>query len=106
MFSTNTSQNETIVNDKTPLSPREMYRISRHISVDWETVGGLNDISKEERMNIRSNSNYHDDCSRAEKILSMVTNRERFSREALARCFEEMQKLQLSKPVRDGLWRM
>ena len=83
-----------------------MCRISRRISVDWETAGGLNDISKDERMNIRSNSNYHDDCSRAEKILSIVANKEGFSREALARCFEEMQKLELSKPVRDGLWRM
>ena len=94
VLSTNTSQNETVVNDETPLSPREMYTVSRCIGVEWDTLGGLMGISKEERMDIRYNSNYHDHCSRAEKILSIVTNKEGFSREALARCFEEMQKLE------------
>ena len=105
VLSTNTSQNETIVSDETPLSPREMYRISLRVGVKWNTFGGLMGISKE-RIDIGSNINYHEHCSRAEKILSIVTNKEGFSREALARCFEEMQKLELSKPVRDGLWRM
>ena len=94
------------MNDKTKLSPREMYRISRRISVDWDTFAGLMNISKEKRNNIGSNKNYHDDCSRAEKILSIVTNKEGFSRKKLARCFEEIQKLELVKPVKEGLWRM
>ena len=47
MSSANTSQNETNMNNhETPLSPREICRFSRRISVDWDTLGGLMGISK------------------------------------------------------------
>ena len=105
MSSPNTSQNEANMNE-TPLSPREICRFSRRISVDWDTLGGLMGISKERRDNIASNNNYYDDCAQAEKILSIVTNKEGFSRQVLARCFEEMQKFELIKPLKDGLWRV
>ena len=107
MSSANTSQNETNMNNhETPLSPREICRFSRCISVDWYTLGGLMDIREERRDNIASNNNYYDDCARAEKVLSIVTNKEGFSRQVLAQCFEEMQRFELIKPVEDGLWRV
>ncbi|CAB4003655.1 ---NA---, partial [Paramuricea clavata] len=89
----------------TPLSPREMSRLSRRIVVEWDHLAGLMDISREERDNIRYSLVYHDNCSRAEKILAIFNNREGFSREKLAGCLKEIQKLDLIEKVRTGEWR-
>ena len=89
----------------TPLSAREMSRLSRRIVVEWDNLAGLMDIPRAERDDIRYSLIYNDGRSRAEKILDIFNNKEDFSREKLARCLDEIQQLDLIKPVITGEWR-
>ena len=93
------------VRDNTPLSSREMYRLSQRIVVDWERLAGLMDITRAERDEIRYSLLYYDSRSRAEKVLSIFNRREDFSREKLAGCLEEIQQLEFVEPVTTGEWR-
>ncbi|CAB4031492.1 Hypothetical predicted protein, partial [Paramuricea clavata] len=88
----------------TPLSSREMYRLSKCI-VDWDSLAGLMDIAREERNNIRNNTLYHDDCARAEKILSMFNHKNGFTREKLTNCLQGIKRLDLISPIITGKWR-
>jgi phosphoribosyl 1,2-cyclic phosphodiesterase len=84
-----------------------MSRLSRRIPVEWDHLAGLMDIPRAQRDNIRrSDKIYTDHRSRAEKILAIFNNREDFSRKRLARCLEEIQQLDLVKPIITGKWRM
>ncbi len=97
---------EMQLRDDTRLSSREMYRLSQRIVVDWEALAGLMNITRAERDEIRFNYFlYNDSRSRAEKILSIVNQREDFSREELAARLEEIQQLELVEPVTTGEWR-
>ena len=89
----------------TPLSPREMYRLSRCIAIDWECLAALIGIDKAEREDIRYNIRYHDARSRAEKILAIFNYMEGFSRETLTQHLKEILKFELIKPVTTGEWR-
>ena len=92
--------------DDTPLSPREMSRLSRKFSVsDSYNLADIMGISNKERENIRSNPIYSDGCSCAEKFLSIFNHRENFSRKALGDCLRDIQKLDLIAPVITGEWR-
>ena len=97
------SENEQLVN--TRLSSRELYRLSRSIAVDWENLAGLLDIPAEDRNIIRSNNKYHDDRSRAEKMLSFFNRSKDFSRKKLASCLKEIERLDLVEPMSNGKWR-
>ncbi len=96
---------EVPLRDDTPLSSREMYRLSKHIVVDWDRLAGLMDITRAERDDIRYSLLYNDSRSRAEKFLSIFNRTEDFSREKLAGCLEEIQQLELVEPVITGKWR-
>ncbi len=72
---------EVPLRDDTPLSSREMYRLSQRIVVDWERLAGLMNITRAERDEIRYSLLYSDSRSRAEKVLSIFNRREDFSRE-------------------------
>ena len=89
----------------TPLSAREMSRLGRRIVVEWDHLAGLMDIARGERDDIRYSLIYNDNRSRAEKILTIFNNKQDFSREKLVRCLEEIQQLDLIKPVITGEWR-
>lgn len=89
----------------TPLSPREMYRLSRRIVVEWESLAALIGIDRSEREDIRYNIRYHDVRSRAEKVLATLNYMEGFSRETLTQHLKEIQKLELIQPVTTGEWR-
>jgi hypothetical protein len=82
-----------------------MYRLSRHIDVEWDTLAGFMDIHRADRNDIRDNILYNNNCSRAEKILSIFSHREDFSRENLAYCLKEINQLELIRPVTTGEWR-
>ena len=91
--------------DDTPLSPREMSRLSRKISVsDSYKLAAIMGISNEERDHIRCDPNYNE-RSRVEKILSIFNRKEDFSRQALGSCLEEIQKLDLVVQIITGEWR-
>ncbi len=97
---------EVPLQDNTPLSPREMYRLSQRIVINWEALAGLMNITRAERDEIRFNNFlYSDSRSRAEKILSIFNQREDFSRKKLAARLEEIQQLELVEPVTTGEWR-
>lgn len=68
--------------------------LSRRIGVEWDTLAGFMNISRAYRDN--------DDRSRAEKIISIFNHREDFSRKNLAHCLEEIQQLELVRPVTTG----
>jgi predicted lipoprotein len=89
----------------TLLSSREMYWLSRCIPDKWDTLAGLMNITRADRNNIRHDNRYIDNRSRAEKILSIINHRKDFSRTKLADCLEEMQQLDLIRPVTTGEWR-
>ena len=97
--------NENVELRKTPLSSREMYRLSRCITVDWDSLAGLMDIAREERNSIRHNNLYNDDRARAEKILSMFNHKKGFTRKKLIKCLKGIKKLDLISPVDTGEWR-
>ncbi|CAB4039715.1 Hypothetical predicted protein, partial [Paramuricea clavata] len=63
-------------------------------NVEWYALAGAMNISRGYRDN--------DDLSRAEKILSIFNHREGFSRKNLAHCLEEIQQLELVRPVTTG----
>ena len=89
----------------TPLSPREMVRLSRHITIYWDPLAGEMGISSSQRDDIRNNTIYTDHRSRAEKVLSIFNNSKSFSRKTLAKCFEGLKKLDLIQPIIAGKWR-
>ena len=89
----------------TPLSPREMHILSKHIVGQWQTLAGLLGVTRADINNIQINPRYHDARSQAEKILSKFNNREDFSREKLAEALEEIGQLELINPVITGQWR-
>ncbi|XP_028404415.1 uncharacterized protein LOC114527038 isoform X2 [Dendronephthya gigantea] len=93
--------------DVKPLSPREMYRLSRCVGVDWDSLAGLMDITKEERDDIRYNvAIYSDHRSRAEKILSIFNRKKDFSRKKLVECLKGIRKLDVIRPVITGKWKV
>ena len=92
------------VSADTRLSPREMFRLSRRI-INWDELAGLLGISNAERDEIRDNTNYYDNCQRAEKILAIFNNMEDFSRDRLADFFKDINHEDLIKPVTTGEWR-
>ena len=92
--------------DDTPLSPREMSRLSGRLSVsDSYKLAAVMGISNEERENIRSNPIYSDGFSCVEKFLSIYNRKENFSRKALGDYLREIQKLDLIAPIITGEWR-
>ena len=102
---TATSQPEMELQDDTPLSSREMYRLSRHIVADWNRLAAVLDVATGDRDEVRYNGVYHTSHSRGEKMLSIFNNMEDFSRRKLAECFEEIGQLELKDPVITGEWR-
>ena len=90
--------------DDTPLSSREMYRLSRRL-VNWYELAGLLGIDPADRYEARYNVCYCTSHSRAEKILAIFNNMEDFSRKKLAKCLEEIRQLVLKDPVIKGEWR-
>ena len=89
-----------------PLSPREMFRLSRCIAVDWDSLAGLLDIAKEERDDIRCNIGiYNDNRSRAEKVLSIFNRKKNFSRKKLVECLKEINRLDVALPIAPGEWK-
>ncbi|XP_046864977.1 uncharacterized protein LOC124459560 isoform X2 [Xenia sp. Carnegie-2017] len=104
------STNESFLDDDvtlrhTRLSPRETYRLSRRIGVDWDSLAGLMDIANEERNNIQRNPIYQDDFQKAEKVLSMINNRKKFSRKHLVERLKEIGKIDCMEPILTGTWR-
>ena len=93
------------VQDDTRFSSRELYRLSQHLVVDWETLASLLGISTVERDNIRHCVSYFKSHSRAEKTLAIFNYMKDFSRHKLAECLEEIGQLELKKPVITGKWR-
>ena len=87
------------------LSPLEISRLSRRITVDWDSLAGLMDIAREERNDIRQNPMYRDHRQRAEKILSLFNHKRDFSREKLAECLKGIGKDELISPIKTGQWR-
>ena len=96
---------EVPLRDNTPLSSREMYRLSQRIVLDWDSLAGLMDITTAERDDIRYSCLYNNSRSRAEKILSIINNKKNLSREKLAACLKGMQMLDLISPIITGAWR-
>ena len=100
-----TSQQEMQLPDDTPLSSREMYRLSRRLVVSWDELAGLLGIETADRNEVRYNDHYYTSHSRAEKILDIFNNMENFSRQELGKRLEEMGQLELKDPVIQGEWR-
>ena len=88
----------------TKLSPREMYRFSRQIGVQWYILDGLMDIEQVDRDNIRANHTFIDDVGKAEKILSMFNKKKDFTRDKLVECLKGIKKMNLIEPVTTGAW--
>ncbi|XP_028405136.1 uncharacterized protein LOC114527635 [Dendronephthya gigantea] len=88
-----------------PLSPREMFRLSRRIAVDWDSLAGLIGVAQEQRDEIRCNVIYSDNRSRAEKILSIFNHRNEFSRERLVECLKELERYDLIETIITGKWK-
>jgi uncharacterized protein involved in tellurium resistance len=82
-----------------------MHRLSRRITVDWDSLAGLMDIAREERNDIGQNSMYSDHRHRAEKILSLYNHKKDFSRETLAGYLKGIRKDELISPIMTGQWR-
>ncbi len=96
---------EVPLRDNTPLSPREMYRLSQRIVVDWDRLAGLMNITRAVTVDIRYSFLYNNSRSRTEKILSIFNRGENFSRKKLAGFLAEIQQLDLVEPVTTGEWR-
>ena len=91
--------------DDIRLSSREICKLGGGIADSWYTLAGLLNISFAERNVIRNNVLYHDNRSRAEKIIWMFNNREDFSRQKLASFLKEISLPQLVNPIITGEWR-
>lgn len=97
---------EAIELQNTPLSPREMFRLSQRIAVHWDRLAGLVGVTRAVRDDIRySNGGYYDNCARAEKILSIINSRRNFLREDLACCLREIGQNEWIEPILSGNWR-
>ena len=98
------STESDIVKRDTPLSSREMYRLSRLI-VDWDSLAGLMDIPLTTKEGIRNSAVYPDTKSRAEKVLSLFNNSKAFCREKLAGYLKEIGHHDLTTTVTKGSYR-
>ncbi|XP_028404324.1 uncharacterized protein LOC114526970 isoform X2 [Dendronephthya gigantea] len=91
----------------TPLSPREMFRLSQRIAVHWDRLAGVMGTNSAERDEIRCNHIlYQDNRARAEKILSIFSRGENFSRERLADALKEIGQDEWVEPILTGKWRI
>ena len=90
---------EVPLQNDTPLSSREMYKLSRYFVVHWETLAYVLDITSAEMDDIRYSLLYTTSHSRAEKILAIFNNRKDFSRQKLAECLEKIGLFELKEPI-------
>ncbi|XP_028404377.1 uncharacterized protein LOC114527013 isoform X2 [Dendronephthya gigantea] len=98
---------ETDELQNTPLSPREMFRLSQRIAVHWDRLASLIGIKSAERDEIRYNYFvYQDNCAKAEKILSIFNRGENFSRKTLADFLNEIGQDEWVEPILTGKWRI
>ena len=104
---TKTSQpeiSEVPLQNDTPLSSREMNRLSKRLVASWEKLAALLGISSAEREDIR-HPLYPNSHSRAEKMLAIFNNMKDFSRQTLAERLEEIGESELKEPIITGKWR-
>ena len=99
-------ENEEVqLQNNTPLSAREMCRLSQRLVVDWDTLAALLGISIAERDDIRYSRLYNTSHSKAEKTLAIFNDRDNFSRQKLTEYLEEIRQVELKRPVITGEWR-
>ena len=96
---------EVQLQDDTPLSSREMYKLSRHLVVTWDRLAALLGIAPDERHDIRYSLLYTQSHSKAEKMLAIFNNMQDFSRQKLAECLEKVGQSELNEPVLTGEWK-
>ena len=97
-------ENFEVQND-TPLSSRELYRLSVRLAVNWDTLAPFLGITEAERDDIRYSLLYTSSQCKAEKMLAMFNIMENFSRERLAERFKEIGLSEFMEPVITGKWR-
>ena len=91
----------------TPLSSREMFRLSLRITVNWDKLAGLMKVNSATRDDIRCNNAVYDDSrARAEKILSIFNRGESFSRKELADFLKEIGQEEWLEKILTGKWRI
>ena len=106
---TKTSQpemSEVPLQNDTPLSSREMLRLSKRLVVSWDELAAHLGISSAERDDIRHSLLYINSHSKAEKMLAIFNNMDDFSRQRLAECLEEIEESELKEPIITGEWRI
>ena len=86
----------------TKLTNREVFRMSRAVAVDWDSLAGLMDISYPEQEAIRFNDvNYPDYWSRAQAVFALFNASEFFDRRLLQKYFGELGRNDLKKEMLD-----
>ena len=86
----------------TKLTNREVFRMSRAVAVDWDSLAGLMDIPYPEQEAIRFNDvNYPDYWSRAQAVFTLFNASEFFDRRLLQKYFGELGRNDLKKEMLD-----
>ena len=99
--------NKTVVRQNTPLSFREMFRLSQRIADKWATLAGFMAIPMRQRREIECNffAFHGSNQPWAEKVLWIVNQRENFSREDLTCGLRAIGQEQWIEPILTGKWR-
>ena len=89
-----------VVCHNTKLTNDEIHKISRIIGSDWDSLAGLLNIPFGEREEVRLNyAKYPDFPSKAEKVLYRFNNSDRFGRDILEKCLDEMRRGDLRREL-------
>ena len=97
---------EEPVSDATPLSPREINRLSGHLVENYSQIASLENLEEGMVANVRRDYMIHQmPLDKAKAILCMISKKRDFSRERLSDHLEEVGLKNLKDIVLNGSYR-
>lgn len=93
------------VSDSTPLSQREIERLSREIPATWRQLAGLLELPPDDVKNVERNPQYFDETDKAVKVLQLYNDAPSFNRSELGDFLEELRHSGLKDLIVNGTLR-
>ena len=91
----------SVVSWDTKLTNEEVFRMSRAVAKDWDSLAGLMDIPYPEQEAIRFSDKYPDCWSKAQAVFALFNASEFFDRRLLQKYFGELGRNDLKREMLD-----
>lgn len=99
------TQDSMAVSDSTPLSQREIERLSREIASSWRQLANLLEIARADIENITTSVQCPNLTDKAVEVLQLYSDGPTFSRAALGEFLEELHLMGLKEKIVGGILR-